>query len=97
MSDVEKGKAGPRPWLRRAFDEILQGGGRLERLWEELTGSGRRAWLHEIVERTHGADALYEHQAGADVRDTQNRGPGHLTSTRAEWNAFVETTLHSHR
>nr|WP_190318478.1 DUF397 domain-containing protein [Nocardiopsis listeri] len=53
--------------------------------------------MHEIAERTHGADALYEHQAGADVRDTQNRGPGHLTSTRAEWNAFVETTLHSHR
>ena len=63
VSDIEKGKAVPRPWLRRAFDEILQGGGRLERLWEELTGSGRRAWLHEIAERTHGADALYEYQA----------------------------------
>lgn len=63
VSDVEKGKAMARPWLRRAFDEILQGGGRLERLWEELTGSGRRAWLHEVAERTHGADALYEYQA----------------------------------
>ena len=63
VSDIEKGKAMARPWLRRAFDEILQGGGRLERLWEELTGSGRRAWLHEVAERTHGADALYEYQA----------------------------------
>ncbi|MBR8742360.1 helix-turn-helix transcriptional regulator [Nocardiopsis sp. MG754419] len=63
VSDIEKGKAVPRPWLRRALDEILQGGGRLERLWEELTGSGRRAWLHEVAERTHRADALYEYQA----------------------------------
>lgn len=37
-----------------------------------------------------------EHQAGADVRDTQHRELGHLSFTRAEWNAFVETTLHSH-
>ncbi len=38
-----------------------------------------------------------EHQAGADVRDTQNRELGHLTFTRAEWSAFVETALHSNR
>ncbi|CAL9605058.1 hypothetical protein SUDANB121_05530 [Nocardiopsis dassonvillei] len=52
-----------RPWLRNVLDEILHAGGRLNRLWEELTGSGRRAWLHEITERTHRADALYEYQA----------------------------------
>lgn len=63
VSDIEKGKAMARPWLRRAFDEVLQGRGRLDRLWEELTGSGRRAWLHEVAERTHRADALYEYQA----------------------------------
>jgi hypothetical protein len=38
-----------------------------------------------------------EHQAGTDVRDTQNRELGHLSFTRTEWNAFVEATLHSHR
>lgn len=38
-----------------------------------------------------------EHQAGADVRDTQNRELGHLTFNRAEWNAFVEATLHNRR
>lgn len=38
-----------------------------------------------------------EHQAGADVRDTQNRNLGHLTFTRTEWNAFIGTTLHHHR
>ncbi|GHC95413.1 hypothetical protein GCM10007079_47080 [Nocardiopsis terrae] len=38
-----------------------------------------------------------EHETGADVRDTQNRELGYLSFTRAEWNAFVETTLHSHR
>ncbi len=63
LSDIEIGKAMARPWLRRALDETLHGGGRLERLWEELTGSGRRAWLHEVAERTHAADALYEYQA----------------------------------
>ncbi len=63
VSDIEKGKAMARPWLRRSLDEVLQGNGRLERLWEELTGSGRRAWLHEVAERTHRADALYEYQA----------------------------------
>ncbi|KOX16146.1 helix-turn-helix transcriptional regulator [Nocardiopsis sp. NRRL B-16309] len=63
VSDIENGKALARPWLRRALDETMHGGGRLERLWEELTGSGRRAWLHEVTERTHAADALYEYQA----------------------------------
>lgn len=63
VSDIENGKAIARPWLRRTLDETLHGGGRLERLWEELTGSGRRAWLHEVAERTHTADALYEYQA----------------------------------
>ncbi|WP_017582207.1 DUF397 domain-containing protein [Nocardiopsis valliformis] len=38
-----------------------------------------------------------EHQAGADVRDTQNRELGYLSFTRAEWNAFIGTTLHSHQ
>lgn len=33
-----------------------------------------------------------EHQTGADVRDTQNRELGHLSFTRAEWNAFIETS-----
>ena len=63
ISDIENGKAMARPWLRNVLDEILHAGGRLNRLWEELTGSGRRAWLHEITERTHRADALYEYQA----------------------------------
>ena len=35
-----------------------------------------------------------EHQAGADVRDTQNRELGHLSFTLEEWGAFIGTTLH---
>ncbi|RKS10257.1 uncharacterized protein DUF397 [Nocardiopsis sp. Huas11] len=34
---------------------------------------------------------VWEHRAGADVRDTQNRELGHLSFTRTEWSAFVET------
>jgi len=32
-----------------------------------------------------------EHTAGADVRDTQNRGKGQLSFTGPEWSAFIET------
>ncbi|MDA0563761.1 DUF397 domain-containing protein [Streptomonospora sp. S1-112] len=30
-----------------------------------------------------------EHMAGADVRDSQNRGAGHLEIPAAEWTAFL--------
>ena len=62
VSDIENGRATARPWLRKLLDEILESNGRLEQLWEELTGSGRQVWLHEVTERTHAADALFEYQ-----------------------------------
>ena len=37
-----------------------------------------------------------EHQAGADVRDTQYRELGHLSFNRAEWSVFVETAQLNH-
>lgn len=33
-----------------------------------------------------------EFEAGADVRDTQNREVGHLTFARQEWAAVLATT-----
>jgi transcriptional regulator with XRE-family HTH domain len=62
VSDIENGRATARPWLRKLLDEILESDGRLEQLWEELTGSGRQVWLHEVTKRTHAADALFEYQ-----------------------------------
>lgn len=62
VSDVENGRAMARPWLRKFLDEVLESDGRLEKLWEELTGSGRQVWLHEVTKRTHAADALFEYQ-----------------------------------
>jgi transcriptional regulator with XRE-family HTH domain len=62
VSDIENGRATARPWLRKLLDEILESDGRLERFWEELTGSGRQVWLHEVTTRTHAADALFEYQ-----------------------------------
>ncbi|MCP3014858.1 helix-turn-helix domain-containing protein [Nocardiopsis dassonvillei] len=62
VSDIENGRATARPWLRKLLDEILESDGRLERFWEELTGSGRQVWLHEVTKRTHAADALFEYQ-----------------------------------
>jgi hypothetical protein len=38
-----------------------------------------------------------EHNAGADVRDTQNRDLGHLSFTRTEWRAFIETAQFTDR
>ncbi|OLT25792.1 transcriptional regulator [Nocardiopsis sp. CNR-923] len=63
VSDIENGRAMARPWLRKFLDEILESDGRLEQLWEELTGSGRQVWLHEVTKRTHAADALFEYQS----------------------------------
>lgn len=62
LSDLENGRTLPRPWLRKVLDEVLETDNQLENLWEELTGSGRQVWLHEITKRTHGADALFEYQ-----------------------------------
>lgn len=62
VSDIENGRAMARPWLRKFLDEVLESDGRLDRLWEELTGSGRQVWLHEVTKRTHAADALFEYQ-----------------------------------
>ncbi|WP_150250366.1 helix-turn-helix domain-containing protein [Nocardiopsis deserti] len=62
VSDIENGRATARPWLRKLLDEILESDGRLERFWEELTGSGRQVWLHEVTTRTHAANALFEYQ-----------------------------------
>lgn len=62
VSDIENGRAMARPWLRKFLDEVLESDGRLEKLWEELTGSGRQVWLHEVTKRTHAADALFEYQ-----------------------------------
>ena len=62
VSDIENGRAMARPWLRKFLDEVLESDGRLDKLWEELTGSGRQVWLHEVTKRTHAADALFEYQ-----------------------------------
>ena len=62
LSDVENGRAMARPWLRKFLDEVLESDGRLDKLWEELTGSGRQVWLHEVTKRTHAADAILEYQ-----------------------------------
>jgi transcriptional regulator with XRE-family HTH domain len=62
LSDVENGRAMARPWLRKFLDEVLESDGKLDKLWEELTGSGRQVWLHEVIKRTHAADAILEYQ-----------------------------------
>lgn len=60
ISAVERGVTPPSPRLREALDEAI-GRGRLERVWEELTGDGREAWKTEVAELVDGASAVYEY------------------------------------
>ncbi|GAA3739575.1 helix-turn-helix domain-containing protein [Salinactinospora qingdaonensis] len=61
ISDIERGKTTPSASLRAELDKAI-GHGRLERLWDDLTGSGREAWKYEVAELIHGASAVYEYE-----------------------------------
>ena len=61
ISDVERGKTPPTSQLRADLDTVL-GSGRLERMWTELTGSGREAWKYEVASLVDGASAVYEYE-----------------------------------
>lgn len=61
ISDVERGKGNPSSRLRADLNEAL-GQGQLDRIWDELTGSGREAWKYEVAELIDGASAVYEYQ-----------------------------------
>lgn len=63
MSNIENGAAVPRPRIRTELTKILSPSGYLDRLWEDLNGSGRQPWLNEITELTQQAAAVNEYQA----------------------------------
>ncbi|KOX14078.1 helix-turn-helix transcriptional regulator [Nocardiopsis sp. NRRL B-16309] len=73
ISDIERGKANPSAQLRSALDGAI-GFGQLERLWDDLTGGRRPAWLDEIATAVQEAEAVYEYQALAFPSYLQTEG-----------------------
>ncbi|MDA2813026.1 helix-turn-helix transcriptional regulator [Nocardiopsis sp. RSe5-2] len=61
ISEVERGNTEPSRDLRMRLDQAI-GFGRLERVWEGLTGSGRDAWRVEVAELIQSASAIYDYQ-----------------------------------
>lgn len=92
ISDVECGKAPPSVKLRKALDEAI-GFGRLTRLWEDLTGSGRAPWLSEIATAIQDAQAVWEYQALAFPSYLQTEAYARaLVSASAPWLSPEELT-----
>ena len=62
LSAIERGKEAPSSAFRNLLEKAI-GHGRLERLWDDLTGDGRAAWRTEIATAIQEAEAVYEYQA----------------------------------
>ena len=62
ISNLERGYRSPVPALLPKLDEALESGERLTRLWNELTGSGRQAWLDEVTTLVREAAAVMDYQ-----------------------------------
>ncbi|WP_017537862.1 helix-turn-helix domain-containing protein [Nocardiopsis halophila] len=61
ISEIERGNVEPSSDLRTRLDQTV-GYGRLQRVWDGLTGSGRDAWRFEVAELVQGASAIYDYQ-----------------------------------
>ena len=93
MSDVERGKANPSPKLRADLDAVL-GRERLQRVWDELTGSGREVWKYEVAELIDGADAVYEYQVLVFPAHLQTEGYARtLVRYGAQWLSEEEVAV----
>lgn len=62
VSNLERGYRTPKGQAVALADKVLSAEGRLVRLWEELTNSGRSAWLEELADLERGAVAIMESQ-----------------------------------
>ncbi|WP_052746022.1 helix-turn-helix domain-containing protein [Allosalinactinospora lopnorensis] len=62
ISNLERGYRAPVPALLPRLDRELRSGERLTRLWDELTGSGRQAWLEEVTALVRDARAVMDYQ-----------------------------------
>lgn len=62
LSNIERGVRTPAPALVGALDHALGEDGRLIRAWEDLTGTGRPAWLNELADVEREALSIQEFQ-----------------------------------
>ncbi|QBI53666.1 hypothetical protein EKD16_09360 [Streptomonospora litoralis] len=53
--------ARPSARLRHSLDDAI-GHGRLNRLWEDLTGDGQEAWRYEVAELVLAATVIYDYE-----------------------------------
>ncbi|MDS1270761.1 helix-turn-helix transcriptional regulator [Lipingzhangella sp. LS1_29] len=60
VSNLERGHREPTLAFLPSLDTALATGDLFQRLWDELTGNGRPAWLAEIATAIKRADAVYE-------------------------------------
>lgn len=62
LSNLEGGHRSPALSLIPRLDEVLATGTHLQDLWDDLTGTGRPAWLNEVANAIQNASAVYEYQ-----------------------------------
>jgi transcriptional regulator with XRE-family HTH domain len=60
LSNLERGHREPTLAFLPALDHALATDDLFQRLWDELSGNGRPAWLEEIATAIKRADAVYE-------------------------------------
>lgn len=59
---MERGHRDPALTLLPNLDDALETGTRFQDLWDDLTGTGRPAWLDEVANAIQASDAVYEYQ-----------------------------------
>ncbi|MFC7328952.1 helix-turn-helix domain-containing protein [Marinactinospora rubrisoli] len=62
LSNIECGHRFPPPYLVVSMDQALETGGRLLRLWEQLSDSGRPAWLTALADLEREATTILDCQ-----------------------------------
>ncbi|MFC4565830.1 helix-turn-helix domain-containing protein [Nocardiopsis mangrovi] len=62
LSNLERGYREPTPGLVARLDAAMRLGDHFARTWDDVSGSGRQAWLEEVSVLLRQAAALYDYQ-----------------------------------
>lgn len=91
LSNIERGRKPPTGQLLAAMDSALDTGGKLARLWEELSDNGQPAWLGVLADLEREATMILECQTHVIPPLLQTEAYAHKIATDvAPWSTDGE-------
>jgi transcriptional regulator with XRE-family HTH domain len=91
LSNIERGRKPPTGQLLAAMDHALETGGKLTRLWEELSDNGQPAWLGVLADLEREATMILECQTHVIPPLLQTEAYAHKIATDvAPWSTDGE-------